>query len=296
MQFLIFTLTYPIIWLLSKLPMRILYFFSDVFFMLIYYVFKYRKKVVYNNISLAFPEKSDLEIKSISKKFFKHFCDIFFESIKSFSISKEEIMKRYTYKNPEIINNIAKKGQSITLLGAHQANWEWLNNLPIVANIDCFASYTNLENVYFDKIIKNSREKFGFNTYKKLDTIKGMISNLTNNKKGLYLLLSDQSPQITNKLYWTEFLGIKVPIHTGAEILSKRFNLAVVNYTTNKIKRGYYETEFTLITETPNNFDKYQITDNYLKITELAIRNNPEHYLWSHKRFKHKDKVPKKYQ
>ena len=112
----------------------------------------------------------------------------------------------------------------------------------------------------------------------------------------MYLLLSDQSPQVHKTHYWSEFFGVKVPIHTGAEMLAKKFDLVVINYVSKKIKRGHYQVEFELITETPKEFENYQITDKYLKITEKNIMDQPEFYLWSHKRFKHKDKVPKEWQ
>ena len=293
MHFLIFVLTYPIIWLLSKLPMRILYVLSDLFYFLFYYIIGYRKKVVSENIKLAFPEKSDQEVQKIAKKFFKHFCDLIFESVKAFSISEKEILKRYTYKNPEVLNDIANKGRSIAMLGAHQANWEWSVNMALITNINCFGTYNKIENPYFDKTIRNSRQKFGFIGYKTCDTINAMMENNKKDKNGLHVLLSDQSPKVSKTFYWSEFMGIKVPIHTGAEMLSKKFNLVVINYTTRKVKRGYFETEFTLLTESPNDFDDYEITDKYLRIIEAEIRNKPEHYLWSHKRFKHRNKVPK---
>ncbi len=292
MAFLAFVLTYPIIWVISRFPMRVLYILSDLFYFLFYYVIGYRKKVVFNNLKMAFPEKSDAELKCISKKFFKHFTDVFMESMKAFSISEKQISKRYTYKNPEVIDTIAKQGKNIALVGAHQANWEWSYSIPLVlkSGITCFGAYTKLQNKYFEKVVRTSREKFGFIGYKTSEITRGIKENIANKKQGLYLLLSDQSPQVHKTHYWAEFMGVKVPIHTGAEMLSKKFDLAVVNYTVKKIKRGYFEVVFELITDTPKDFEDYQITDKYLKITEDAIRDQPEFYLWSHKRFKHKDK------
>jgi KDO2-lipid IV(A) lauroyltransferase len=126
--------------------------------------------------------------------------------------------------------------------------------------------------------------------------VRGMQKRFSDKQQGLYLLLSDQSPQPHKTYYWREFFNIKVPIHTGAEMLSKRFDLVVINYVTKKVKRGHYETEFQLITETPKDFKDYQITDLYTTLTEKNILEQPEYYLWSHKRFKHRDKVPKKFQ
>ena len=289
MQFLIFAITYPLIWILSILPMRILYIKSDVFFFLIYYVFGYRKKVVYNNLQLAFPEKSEAELKRISKAFFRHFTDLIFESIKSFTISEKEVLKRYKYINPELVNTLSKSGRSIALTGAHQANWEWSFSLSLVLDITVFGAYTKLGNKYFEKVVKTSRTKFGVQGFRTSDTVKALHKNFSKNIQGLYILLSDQSPQLQKTHYWQEFLGVKVPVHTGAEMLAKKFDYAVINYVTRKVKRGYYETEFELITESPKEFKNYQITDMFLNITEKNIYRQPEFYLWSHKRFKHKD-------
>ena len=296
MQFILFAITYPIIWILSRLPMRILYMKSDFFYFLIYYVFRYRKQVVLDNLKLAFPEKPEVELLRIRKKFFKHLMDLMVESVKAFSISEKEILKRYTYSNPELVNKYAAEGRSIALMGAHQSNWEWSISLPKVLNIDMYGAYTKLNNTYYEKVVRDSREKFGVIGYKTSEMVRGMQKRFSKKQQGAYILLSDQSPQLHKTYYWREFFNIKVPIHTGAEMLSKRFDLVVINYVTKRVKRGYYTTEFQLITDTPKDFKDYQITDLYTELTEKNILEQPEYYLWSHKRFKHKDKVPTKFQ
>ena len=296
MQFILFAITYPIIWILSRLPMRILYMKSDFFYFLIYYVFRYRKQVVLDNLKLAFPEKPEVELLRIRKKFFKHLMDLMVESVKAFSISEKEILKRYTYSNPELVNKYAAEGRSIALMGAHQSNWEWSISLPKVLNIDMYGAYTKLNNTYYEKVVRDSREKFGVIGYKTSEMVRGMQKRFSAKQQGAYILLSDQSPQLHKTYYWREFFNIKVPIHTGAEMLSKRFDLVVINYVTKRVKRGYYTTEFQLITDTPKDFKDYQITDLYTELTEKNILEQPEYYLWSHKRFKHRDKVPTKFQ
>ena len=295
MKFIVFAIAYPIIWVLSRLPMRILYIKSDFLYLLMYYVIGYRKKVVLENLKLSFPEKSDEELKKISKKFFKHFIDLIMESVKAFSISEKQILKRYKYKNPELVDKYAKQGRNIALVGAHQANWEWSISMPLAINIDVYGAYTKLNNTYFEKWVRESREKFGVNGYKTSDTVRGMQKNFNDKKQGAYILLSDQSPQPHKTYYWREFFGIKVPIHTGAEMLSKKFDYVVINYVAKKVKRGYYEVEFQLITDAPKEFEDYQITDKYTELTEENVKQQPELYLWSHKRFKHRDKVPKEF-
>ncbi|WP_339881938.1 lysophospholipid acyltransferase family protein [Polaribacter vadi] len=290
MNKIVFYLTYPLIWLISRLPMFILYLISDFFYVLLYYVFGYRKEVVLKNISYAFPEKSEEEKQKIAKNFYKHFTDIMIESIKSFSISEKEILKRYKYKNPELVNKYAKEGKSIALVSAHLANWEWSISTPLVLDIDIFGAYNKLRNETFEKTLRENREKFGIKGATTANFIKLIKHNFENNVQGAYILLSDQSPHIEKTFHWGTFFGVKVPVHTGAEMLAKKNDLVVINYRAKKIKRGYYETDFELITENPKDYKDYEITDKFLRITERNITEQPEFYLWSHKRFKHKDK------
>jgi len=270
--------------------MRILYLKSDISFFIIYYIIGYRKKVVLNNLKLVFKDKAEKELLIIRKKFFKHLMDLMMESIKAFSISEKEILKRYTYKNPELVNKYAKEGKSIALVGAHQANWEWSTSLPKVLDINVYGAYTKLNNAYFEKCVRDSREKFGVFGYKTSEMVRAMQQRVSNKEQGAYILLSDQSPQFHKAYYWRNFFNTKVPVHTGAEMLAKKFDLVVINYVTKKIKRGYYETEFQLITAEPKEVEDYKITDAYTKLTEKNISNQPEFYLWSHNRFKHKDR------
>ena len=290
MQFIVFALTYPFIWIISRFPMRVLYIISDLFYILVFYIIRYRKEVVLDNLKLAFPKRPEEELLKIRKKFFKHLMDLMVESIKAFSISEKEVVKRYTYKNPELIEKYRKEGKSIALVGAHLANWEWSFNLPLFIDCKINGAYTSLGNKYFDKIVKNSREKFGYNCYKSSKTVRAIHRDYSNKIQGVYLLLSDQSPQLEHTVYWQKFLNVNVPIYTGAESLAKRFNLVVINCLTKKTKRGYYEAEFQLITDKPNEFENYEITDKYIKLTEENIKNQPEFYLWSHNRFKHRNR------
>ena len=293
MQFLIFALVYPFIWLLSKLPMRFLFLISDVLYIFVYHVFKYRKTVVFNNLNLVFPEKTSEEKKQIAKKFFQHFTDLFMETIKAISISKKEILKRYQYKNPEVAQKYINDGRSIAFVSAHQANWEWFANAPLLVNCRARGAYTSIGNKYFDKVVRASRERFGFVCYESSKTVKAFYEDYKNKIQSIYLLISDQSPQLEHAVYWQEFFGIKVPFHVGAESLAKKFDLVVIFCATKKIKRGYYETEFILISENPKELKNYEITDKYIQLSEQLIKEQPEYYLWSHKRFKHSNKFEK---
>ena len=180
-------------------------------------------------------------------------------------------------------------------MGAHQGNWEWSTSLPLHVDITVYGAYTKLKNKYFEKVVKTSRTKFGIVGYMTKRFIGGLKENMKEGLQGLYILVSDQSPTPEKAYYWRSFMGIKVPVHTGAEMLAKKYNMAVVNYSIKKVKRGSYEVTFETITENPQECDNFEITDRYLSLTERNIKEQPEYYLWSHRRFKHKDKVPDKW-
>ncbi len=288
MQLLIYIFTYPLIWILSILPLRVLYLLSDIIYGLLYYIIGYRKKVVRYNLKLSFPEKSSEELLKIEKKSFHHFVDIFMEMIKSFSISKKEIAKRIIIENPELINNYLKENKSVIVLSSHHANWEWSPYLmDQLVNCKAYAAYTKIGNQYFDNKIKSSRTKFGANFIPTKEFINLMQGNAEINKMAIYGFLGDQSPQLKKTYYWSNFMGIRVPIITGAEMLAKRFDYPVVYLKTDLVKRGYYKSEFVDLTKNPQEFPDYQITELFLEVLEKQIRANPEYYFWTHNRFKH---------
>ena len=296
MQLLIYILVYPILWFLSILPTRILYAFSTFLFFLIYYVFGYRRKVVKSNLKLCFPDKSEKERKNIERKFYQHLCDMLIESIKSLSISEAEIKRRFKFTNIEEIQKVEKENKSIMLMCAHYGSWEWIFILQTYVDLKGYAIYKQLGNKYFDRMVKRIRAKY--NTYL-ISTKQAIFSIRDSNTKGekaIFGFLSDQSPKYNKAFHWTEFMNIKVPVYTGAEKLSKDLDMAVMFFKTKKIKRGYYETTFKLITLNPNECEDYKITDMFINYLEEMIYEAPEFYLWTHRRWKHRDKVPKEFQ
>lgn len=293
MNFIIYIIVYPFIWILSILPFRLLYFFSDIVFLLLYYVVGYRKKLVYNNLKLVFPKKSNSEILEIRKNFYRHFTDIFVEMIKFFTISEKEIDKRYRYTNLDLFKKLQPDGKNIMLVGAHYANWEWILSLPKEIPYKGYGAYTPINNPYFNRRVIQSRKKFGAHLVATKQLLQTIEENNKNNVQSLYGLLSDQSPSLRKTFYWSNFLGVKVPVHTGAEMIAKKYNMNVVFINTKKIKRGYYETTFELLTNNATVFTDYKLTDLFLQKAENQIYTTPQFYFWTHNRFKHKDKVPK---
>jgi len=286
-HFIAFILLYPLIVFISILPFRVLYFVSDIVFLLLYYVVGYRKKVVMNNLRIAFPEKSEKELKVIMKKFFSHFIDIFMEMIKTFSISNEEILKRFRLTNPEELEAFMGRNKNILLMSSHYGNFEWLFSLNLRVDHNGFAAYKKVKNKYFNNYIVRSRSRF--NTT--LIPTKQIIPELSkNDKKGIssvYGMLIDQSPKSKRAFHWTTFFGKEVPVITGTEMLAKKYDYAVMYIETTKVKRGFYETKMEILTENPREVPDFEITDLFMKKLEAHIRKEPAYYFWSHKRFKH---------
>ena len=293
MQFLLYLVLYPFIKLISLLPFRVLYFFSDILYILVYKISGYRTKIVRKNLSLVFPEKTQAERKLIEQKFYRHFSDLFLEMIKAFHMPLSQMKKRYVFNNIDLLNHISQKGKSIIIVGGHYANWEWVFSLAPSIQAKPIAVYLKINNKYFEKFMLKNRQRFGG---KLIETkkLKSLLLTFKKNKQKFILgLLSDQSPQLHRAKYWRSFLGIpNVPVHTGSEELAKKYDTAFIFINFNKVKRGYYEVNFELITEEPNAFPDFQLTDIFIEKLEKQIRKKPEYYLWTHNRFKHQGKKP----
>ena len=288
MQLLAYILIYPILWIVSMLPFRILYFVSDLLYILMYYVIGYRKKVVKENLNLVFPNKSEAELRTVLKKFYHHLCDMVVESIKSMNISIDSMKSRYKFNNLDIITGYEKQNKSIILMCAHYGSWEWIFILQTYTTHRSYAIYKRLQNKYFDRLVKSIRARY--NSY--LITTKETFSVMEEaRKKGILSMsgfASDQSPKKDKARYWADFMGINVPVHTGAEALAKKLDMPIVFFSVKRMKRGYYEATFQTLADKPKSFKDYDITDSFLKLVEDQIIEAPEYYLWTHNRWKHR--------
>lgn len=287
MQFLIYILLYPILWLISIMPFSILYLFSDCIYFLLYYVIGYRKKTVRENLALAFPNLSEKERLIIEKKSFRHLCDMFLEMVKTMTISKKEIEKRYAFTNIETYLELEKKGKSIALMCAHYASYEWAISMNHHINFIGYGIYKKIANKYFDKLVKDIRSKFKAVLITTKETKSTIEYNAKNNILGVYGFASDQTPRRSDTMHWNSFLGQETPIHTGAETLAKRYDMNVIFLKTKKIKRGFYEASFEVLSEDVNAVPNYQISETFMRKVEQQIYDAPEFYLWTHKRWKH---------
>ncbi|MDG1014678.1 MAG: lysophospholipid acyltransferase family protein [Flavobacteriaceae bacterium] len=288
MQLLAYILIFPILWIVSMLPFRLLYFVSDLLYILMYYVIGYRKKVVKKNLNLVFPNKSEAELRIILKRFYHHLCDMIVESVKSMNISIDSMKSRYKFNNLDIITDYEKQNKSIILMCAHYGSWEWIFILQTYTTHRSYAIYKRLQNKYFDRLVKSIRARY--NSY--LITTKETFSVMEEaRKKGILSMsgfASDQSPKKDKARYWADFMGINVPVHTGAEALAKKLDMPIVFFSVKRMKRGFYEATFQTLADKPKSFKDYDITDRFLKLVEDQIIEAPEYYLWTHNRWKHR--------
>ena len=294
-HFISFILLYPLFWLVSKLNFYLIYKLSDLFYYLFYYIIRYRRKTVKENLNLIYPNKSKIQINIIEKKSYRNLCDVILESVKFIGMSEKQVIDRFKFKNIHVLKDIEKTNQDLILMCGHYASWEWIFILDRFVKYDIYGIYKSLTNKFFDRLIKKSRSRFNGYLINTKETIRVIQKNTRSNKLSLYGFASDQTPKMKRAFHWGEFMGVTVPIHTGAEMLAKKHNLAIVFLKVKKIKRGYYETTFEKITTSPNKYKDFEISDIFMKLVEKQINEAPEYYTWTHKRWKHRNKVPEKY-
>jgi KDO2-lipid IV(A) lauroyltransferase len=212
---------------------------------------------------------------------------------KFYSISPEEMKKRFYIENPEIFYQLEKKNKSVMFMTSHYGGFEWFLSINYHVPQLPFAVYTPLSNKSLESLIKKFRLRHGSKLISRYEAGSYIKKQIKENKLFLYGMAADQSAQIRSITYWKEFLGVKVPVFTGSERIAKQHDIPVVFGKVVKIKRGHYKVVVDLISEFPNEYKDYQITDIYIKKLEKQIREIPEYYYWTHNRFKHKDKAPK---
>ncbi|MCH2490746.1 MAG: lysophospholipid acyltransferase family protein [Flavobacteriales bacterium] len=288
MQRLLYLIIYPFLWGTSLLPLSILYIKSNVLYVIAYHIIGYRKKVVMQNLSLTFPSETEATKRKIAKQFYKHLCDLIFESIKSLTISEAAMRKRFQVENINILTPYYEKGQSIFLMAGHYANWEWSGILTTMFDYEGIAVYKPLDNPYFDRLVKRTRSRFGPTVV----TNKAIVPMLFRKKKKgettLSYILSDQTPKRDAYKHRDLFMGIDVPVFTGTEELAKKLDFPVFYLQVHKRKRGYYTSKLIPLTDKPKELPNYAITRKFLDALENQIRETPQYYLWSHKRWKHR--------
>ena len=280
---------YPLLWLISLLPFRVLYVFSDAIYFLVFHVFAYRKAVVLSNLRIAFPDKTDAERIVIAKQFYQNMIDTFVESIKFITLSKKQALQRSS-ANFEVLDQALSSGKPVFMLGCHQFNWEYVNVLyPVHLTVPFIGVYMPIANRAFDRIFYDFRKRYG--------TVLVPATQFKNQREELLkeqyvlALAADQNPGHPANAYWLQFFGKPAPFVTGPAKGAIKADAIVVMAEMQRLKRGHYHFAMRILTESANSFEPAQLAALYRNELERVIRQDPANYLWSHRRWKYEWKA-----
>lgn len=272
----------------SYLPFAIIYLISDLLYVLMRFVFRYRWKVITTNLRNSFPEKSEEEIARIRSKFYRHFCDVFFESIKIYSISDKSLAKRLEIKGENVSNEFFEQKRSVVALAMHHNNWEWTSFAQSKLKHHILNIYNPVRgNQAMEEFLLHNRQKWGSTSVPVDKTARVVIEYQAKGELTGLWLAADQTPPARTK-FWTLFLNQETPFFQGPEKIAMSTNQPVFFQHTKKTGRGRYVIEFTLLFENPKETKQSEIMLAYIRKAEEIIRSEPEFYLWSHRRWKHK--------
>lgn len=275
------------LYILALLPLRVLYGISTLLYGLIYHVLGYRKRVVRENLTNSFPEKTQAEIRLIEKKFYKYFCDLVVEIVKMPLLSKKELQQRYTFRNIDLFTKKLDKGESVIVCSAHYGNWEWgMLALGLELASPRYIIYKPLNNEVFDQWFYRMRARFGNTPVSMQQTLRSVVNS--KQETSAFFFASDQTPVRNPSNHWLEFLHQPTVVFSGPEKIARQTNRPVYYLNVTVTGRGYYEVDCIEIAASPNACLPHQITATQFQLLEQNIKSVPQYWLWSHKRWKHK--------
>ena len=283
-QKILYRIIHSLFYVISLLPLRVLYVISDIVFPFVYF---YRRKLVRQQLTECFPEKSLQEIKHIEHAFYHQFCDTFVETIKQFSMSREEMMRRMVFVDSDLACATFNNEQKILLLMlGHFANWEWVASLQYwTPGVHCSQVYHPLSDDVFDQLLIDLREQYGGECIPMRKTVRRLMQLNAEDKPVICGMIADQQPRWDAIHHFCQFLGHDSAVFIGTEQIAKKLNGLVYYCSVTRVKRGYYQSRLIPITLNPEEMADYQITDKYMELLEADIRKHPEMWLWTHKRW-----------
>ena len=277
-------------WLHALLPLKILYILSDILFFPMFYIVRYRRKLVYQNMKDSFPEKSEKEIRRMEKAFYHHFCDYIVETIKLLHISDKETRKRVKFHNTEALQEIVDNGGSCLMLLGHYGNWEFVPSVTLwmrKGSVIFAQIYRPLKNKWFDRFFLKLRGRYHSECIAKQDTLRSILRYKSSGRPSITGFMADQTPSPANIHHWVNFLNHDTPVFTGVEKIAHKVGFSVFYFDVEKIKRGYSVT-IREISKNPKKTEEFEITNKYMEMMETTILRAPEYWLWTHNRWKHK--------
>ncbi|MCW1734872.1 lysophospholipid acyltransferase family protein [Anaerorudis cellulosivorans] len=281
-------LLYGISYLHALLPLSVLYVLSDALYFFLYYIARYRRKVVRKNLTNAFPFKGKVEIEKIEKDFYRFLCDYYVETIKLLHISDEEVKQRMRFDNPELLNELAKNGNSCFMSLGHYGNWEYVPSVGFYLSPEIVQGqiYKQLHNSVFDRFFLKIRSRFSPKCIEMGEAFRTIVKNRNEGRSMLIGFINDQRPPRYYDQYWTTFLNQDTLVLTGMERIAAKFGFAVVYLDMQRVKRGYYRGTFSVITLDASKEEPYAVTEKYMRELEKTILRDPAYWLWSHNRWK----------
>ena len=288
MNNLLYHILYGLWYVLSLLPLRVHYLFSDLLFFFVFYVLQYRRRIVWLNVVTSFPERDGDEHKKIERAFYHWFCDYIAETVKLLTMSEKELRRRMVFKGSEQVNQCVAEGQSCAVYLGHYCNWEWITSLPfwVTPDAHCGQIYHPLESSVFDRLFLRLRQRQGAVCIAMDEILRQTVEYKRKGEQTVIGYISDQVPFWRDIDHWCDFLHHDTPVLTGTERIARKFNQAVFYMDVKRVKRGYYEAEFKLLTRNPAEASEYELTDRYFKMLESTIQSAPEFWLWTHNRWK----------
>ena len=285
-----YRLLYGITYAISLLPFWLLYLISDGFFLLVYYIVRYRRKIVWKNLTSSFPEKSEAELQQVSRQFYHWLCDYFVETVKLLSISNEKLLRRIEFRGVEQLEACFDQGQDCAAILGHYCNWEWLSATGLAFKRYPEAVmgliYHPLYNDAFDQLFIDIRKAHGGDCIPKQDILRHLITYKRDNRRSLFGYISDQSPRWKDIHLFLPFLNHDTPVFTGGERIMRKMNNAVFYVDMERPCRGRYICTFRLVTSEPAVLPENEITRRFFQMLEASIRRQPAFYLWTHNRWK----------
>lgn len=283
----VYYLVLAVWYLLSLLPLWVHYLLSDLLYVILYRIVGYRKQVVRENLATSFPEKSQAELRQIERGFYHFFGDYLAESVKLMTISRRNLKRRMVFKGTELVDECIAQGQSCAVYLGHYCNWEWVTSLPmwVTPKAQCGQIYHPIENKDFDRLFLRLRQRLGAVCIPMQDTLRRILEFRRDGQPVVIGYISDQKPHWVNIHHWVDFLHHDTPVLTGTERIARKVGHAVFYLDVRRIRRGYYEATFKLITREPQQASDYEITTRYYQLLEESICRAPQYWLWSHNRW-----------
>ena len=289
MKAILYYISLALLFLLNKLPFCVLYLLSDMFYFIVYYLLRYRRRVVRDNLVKSFPEKGMREIVEIEKKFYSSLCDWFVETIKYYGMSEKEIRRRMVITGLEDAHRMVTQGRSCVCYMGHLFNWEYVTSLALYFDDEDLVIgdiYHPLENSYFDRLMKKMRDQYGAESITMANTLRRIVQITKEKKKYLIGFIADQVPTWESIHHWVDFLHRDTPVFTGTEKIARRTGAALFFVKMKRVKRGYYTAHFELFAEDASKMAEFEPTNRYYELLEKEIKENPELWLWTHNRWK----------